>query len=90
MRVSDLADQLGCPFEGDGDHRLSRVAALTDGSSEALGFVRSEKLLVELEASSIGAVIAPPGLDTGCNLAICGEGADKVAAQFLRPAAEPL
>ena len=65
MRVSDLADQLGCPFEGDGDHRLSRVAALTDGSSEALGFVRSEKLLAELEASSIGAVIAPPGLDTG-------------------------
>ena len=58
MRVSDLAAQLGCPFDGDGDHTVSRVAALTDGSSDALGFVRSEKRLAELEASAIGAVIA--------------------------------
>ena len=65
MRVSDLAAQLGCPFEGDGDHTVSRVAALTDGSADALGFVRSEKRLAELEASAIGAVIAPPGVDGG-------------------------
>ena len=65
MRVSDLAAQLGCPFEGDGDHAVSRVAALKDGSSDALGFVRSEKRLPELEGSAIGAVIAPPGVDAG-------------------------
>jgi UDP-3-O-[3-hydroxymyristoyl] glucosamine N-acyltransferase len=65
MRIMDLADRLGCSFEGDGDHTVSRVAALTDGSSEALGFVRSEKHRVDLEASAIGAVIAPPGLDAG-------------------------
>lgn len=65
MRVSDLADQLGCPFEGDGDQSVSRVASLADGGPEALGFVRSEKLQSDLQASAIGAVIAPPGVDAG-------------------------
>lgn len=65
MRVSDLAARLGLPFEGDGDHVVTRVAALTDGGSDALGFVRSERRRAELEASSIGAVIAPAGVDAG-------------------------
>jgi len=65
MRVADLADQLGCPFEGDGDRDVCRVAALADAGPEALGFVRSEKLQSELQASAAGAVIAPPGVDAG-------------------------
>ena len=65
MRVRDLAAELGCPFEGDGDLRVTRVASLVSGGSETLGFLRSEKLLSSLEGSQIAAVIAPPGVDVG-------------------------
>ena len=65
MRICDLAESLGCPFEGDGEYRVRQVASLEDGSPEALGFVRSEKHLPELSNSKVGAVIAPAGVDVG-------------------------
>jgi UDP-3-O-[3-hydroxymyristoyl] glucosamine N-acyltransferase len=65
MRVRDLAESLGCPFEGDGDVRVRGVGSLADGGPEALGFVRSEKLAGALQASKLGAVIAPEGVDAG-------------------------
>ena len=65
MRICDLAESLGCPFEGDGEYRVREVASLEGGSPEALGFVRSEKHLPELSNSKVGAVIAPAGVDVG-------------------------
>jgi UDP-3-O-[3-hydroxymyristoyl] glucosamine N-acyltransferase len=65
MRVRDLAHELGCSFEGDGELRVERVASLADGAADCLGFVRSEKLQRELAGSAIGAVIAPAGIDAG-------------------------
>lgn len=63
MRVRDLAASLGCPFEGDGTHRVERVDSLLAGGPDALGFLRSEKHLPELRGSRIGAVIAPTGVE---------------------------
>jgi len=65
MRVRDLAERLGCSFEGDGGQRVTGVASLAKGGPGDLGFLRSEKLLRELAGSRIGVVIAPPGVDVG-------------------------
>ncbi len=63
MRVSDLANALGCPYEGEGDREISDVGALSDAGPDCLGFVRSEKLAGDLRGSRVGVVIALPGLD---------------------------
>jgi UDP-3-O-[3-hydroxymyristoyl] glucosamine N-acyltransferase len=65
MRVRDLAESLGCPFEGDGEHAVGGVASLKEGAPDTLGFLRSEKYLGELGDSKVGAVIAPIGVDVG-------------------------
>ena len=63
MRLSELAEALGCSYEGDGDSQISRVGALSDGGSDCLGFVRSGPHLRQLAGSKLGAVIALPGAD---------------------------
>jgi UDP-3-O-[3-hydroxymyristoyl] glucosamine N-acyltransferase len=65
MRVSDLAEFLGCPYEGDGDYEVVAVADLSDGGPESLGFLRSRTHLPQLATSKLGAVIALPGTDVG-------------------------
>ena len=65
MRIRDLAAQLGCTFEGDGDMAVRGVASLADGGPEDLGFARSEKLADEVARSKVGALVAPPGIDGG-------------------------
>ncbi|MCZ7620082.1 MAG: hypothetical protein M5U32_17905 [Myxococcota bacterium] len=65
MRLRDLATALGRPVEGDGEFRVRAVAALADAGPADLAFVRSPALARVLAASGAGALIAPPGLDTG-------------------------
>ena len=63
LTVQMLAEQLGCPFEGDGDTLVSGVAPLADAGLADLSFLRSEKWAGELKDSQVGALIAPPGVD---------------------------
>lgn len=65
IRVKALAEQLGCAFEGDGEARVSGVASLAEASSGDLSFLRSQEWAKALETSNAGALIAPPGIDTG-------------------------
>ena len=71
MELGELAQKLGGrPVEGDARFSIESVATLEQGGARALGFVRSEAFAAALAASSIGAVIAPPGIGVGGRPAI--------------------
>jgi UDP-3-O-[3-hydroxymyristoyl] glucosamine N-acyltransferase len=70
IRLRELAAELGRPFEGDGELVVRGVAALERAGPEDLVHARSERYAAALRASRAGAVIAPPGLDTGALAAI--------------------
>jgi len=66
VELGELARRLGDrPVEGDARLRIDGVATLEQGGAHALGFVRSEAFAAALGGSTIGAVIAPPGLAVG-------------------------
>ncbi len=65
VRLGELAAALGLEVEGDADVLLCGVAALESAGPRDLAFVRSRRFAARLTASRAGAVIAPPGLDTG-------------------------
>ena len=54
MRLSELAEALGCPYEGDGEAVISRVGALSDSGDDCLGYVRSDGHLRQLRSSKLG------------------------------------
>jgi UDP-3-O-[3-hydroxymyristoyl] glucosamine N-acyltransferase len=70
ITVCELATALGCPFDGDGDREISRVASFEDGGEDCLGFVRSERMLPALASSKLGCVVAFPSMDVGLRSAI--------------------
>ena len=71
MELGELAQKLGGrPVEGDARFSIESVATLEQGGARALGFVRSESFAAALATSSIGAVIAPPGVGVGGRPAI--------------------
>jgi UDP-3-O-[3-hydroxymyristoyl] glucosamine N-acyltransferase len=70
LNLGELAQKLGRPVEGDARFRVDGVATLEQGGAHALGFVRGEAFAAALAASSIGAVIAPPGVAVGGRPAI--------------------
>jgi UDP-3-O-[3-hydroxymyristoyl] glucosamine N-acyltransferase len=63
MTIKELAARLECPFEGDGDTEVRRVAAPETASSGDLIFIAKERLLPQLEATAASAVILAPGVD---------------------------
>lgn len=66
LRLGELAERLGGrPVEGDPGLELTGVASLEDGGPGDVGFVRGARHGPALAASRIGAVIAPPDVDTG-------------------------
>jgi UDP-3-O-[3-hydroxymyristoyl] glucosamine N-acyltransferase len=65
MRISELAEALGLPFEGDGEFLACGVGPLSIAGPRNLGFLRSERMLGELSASEVGALVAPPGVAVG-------------------------
>jgi UDP-3-O-[3-hydroxymyristoyl] glucosamine N-acyltransferase len=71
LELGELARRLGGrPVEGNAQFRIEGVATLEQGGARALGFVRSEAFAAALAGSSIGAVIAPPGVAVGDRPAI--------------------
>jgi UDP-3-O-[3-hydroxymyristoyl] glucosamine N-acyltransferase len=71
LELGELAHKLGGrPVEGNARFPIEGVATLEQGGPRALGFVRSEAFAAALAGSSIGAVIAPPGVGVGDRPAI--------------------
>jgi UDP-3-O-[3-hydroxymyristoyl] glucosamine N-acyltransferase len=66
MRLGELAERLGGrPVEGDASVELVGAASLEEGGAAQLGFVRGPEQAAALEASAVGAVIAPAGVGVG-------------------------
>jgi UDP-3-O-[3-hydroxymyristoyl] glucosamine N-acyltransferase len=63
--LGELAAALGRPLEGDPALLIRGAAALDAAGPADLAFVRSAALREALAASRAGAVLAPPGVDTG-------------------------
>ena len=71
MELGELAVKLGGrPVEGDPHFHVDGVATLEEGGARALGFVRGGAFAAALARSSIGAVVAPPGVAVGGRPAI--------------------
>ena len=70
IRLRELAAELGRELEGDGELCVAGVASLDRAGPADLAHARSERYAAALRASAAGAVIAPPGLDTGGRPAI--------------------
>jgi UDP-3-O-[3-hydroxymyristoyl] glucosamine N-acyltransferase len=71
VELGELAEKLGGrPVEGDPHFRVEGVATLEQGGARALGFVRGGAFAAALARSTIGAVIAPPGVEVGARPAI--------------------
>jgi UDP-3-O-[3-hydroxymyristoyl] glucosamine N-acyltransferase len=71
VELGELAQKLGGrPVEGDAHFRIEGVATLEQGGAHALGFLRSGAWAEALAGSTIGAVIAPPGVEVGARPAI--------------------
>jgi len=65
MRLAQLASELGCSVEGDADVEIRGVGSLEDAGPDDLTFARDERYGELLATTRAGAVIAPPGVDTG-------------------------
>jgi len=65
MRLRELAAALGRELEGDGECWIEGVAALESAGPRDLAHARSERFAAAARVSGAGALIAPPGLDTG-------------------------
>jgi UDP-3-O-[3-hydroxymyristoyl] glucosamine N-acyltransferase len=66
IRIAELAERLGGrPVEGDPAFLIRGVGSLEEGGSTDLGFLRSAQPTHALEATRIGALIAPPEVDVG-------------------------
>jgi UDP-3-O-[3-hydroxymyristoyl] glucosamine N-acyltransferase len=64
VRLKDLAAELGCDVEGDGEFLVRGVAGLETASGSELSFAR-DGLVDRLAATSAGALIVSHGIDVG-------------------------
>ena len=64
IRLKDLAAELGCDVEGDGDFVVQGLAGLETATGTELSFAR-DGLADELAATAAGALIVSPGVDAG-------------------------
>jgi UDP-3-O-[3-hydroxymyristoyl] glucosamine N-acyltransferase len=65
LTVQELAERLGCAFEGDGQVRIRGVASLERAGAGDLVFLVSPKLKPKLLASGASAAIIPEGESGG-------------------------
>ena len=63
--VRELAERLGCAFEGDGGVRINGVASLERARAGDLVFLAGPKLRPKLDASGASAAIVPEGESGG-------------------------
>jgi UDP-3-O-[3-hydroxymyristoyl] glucosamine N-acyltransferase len=67
VRLGDLAAQLGCQLEGDGDVDILRVAPIEDAGPGDLTFLANSKYSSQLRTTGASAVIATPDVgDAPC------------------------
>ncbi|HUO30178.1 MAG TPA: UDP-3-O-(3-hydroxymyristoyl)glucosamine N-acyltransferase [Bryobacteraceae bacterium] len=59
MRVRELADWLGCTFEGDGEKELTGVAPLETAGGSELSFIGNRKAMQQADSSAAGCLIVP-------------------------------
>ncbi len=59
MRVRELADWLGAPFEGDGEKELEGAASLEAAGASHLAFVGNRKAARQAESCAAGCLIVP-------------------------------
>ena len=65
MQLSEIAQALGLPFEGEPCLELSGLAGLEDAGPEDLSFVGSSRYRSAFDRSRAGAFLVPPDFDTG-------------------------
>ena len=63
MKLGDLAAQLGCRLDGDGEIDIARVAAIEDAGPGDLTFLANSKYAALLPRSRAAAIIVAPGVD---------------------------
>lgn len=57
VTVSELAQFLGVPVEGDADHRVDRLASLESADESSIGFLSARKHLPSAQGARFGALI---------------------------------
>jgi UDP-3-O-[3-hydroxymyristoyl] glucosamine N-acyltransferase len=62
ITVRELAERLGCPFEGDGTVEIRGVGSIEDAEPGDLAFADRPKFVPRLEASAASAVILAPDI----------------------------
>lgn len=63
MRVRELAEWLGAPYEGDGEKELTDVADLASAGATDLAFVATARAAREASGSAAGCLIVPLDYD---------------------------
>ncbi len=63
MRVRELADWLGCTFEGDGEREISGVGELESAGRDEAAFVGNRKAAMAASASAAGCLLVTPEFD---------------------------
>jgi UDP-3-O-[3-hydroxymyristoyl] glucosamine N-acyltransferase len=64
VRLSELAQRLGCALRGDGDVEVRRVAGIGEAGAGDLTFVSGARYAPQLRTTRASAVIVAPGLET--------------------------
>jgi UDP-3-O-[3-hydroxymyristoyl] glucosamine N-acyltransferase len=93
MRVRELADWLGCTFEGDGEREISSAASLELAGAHEVSFVGNRKAAAQAAQSAAGCLIVPPGFDNPASRTVIHakdpRGAFARAIIRLHPPSEP-
>ena len=63
MKIADLAEKAGLPFEGDGNLEVRRIRGIDTAEAGDLTFVQGEKFVAMALASSVLAVVAEPDVE---------------------------
>jgi UDP-3-O-[3-hydroxymyristoyl] glucosamine N-acyltransferase len=64
VKLSELAQRLGCALRGDGDVEVRRVAGIGEAGAGDLTFVSGARYAPQLRTTRASAVIVAPGLET--------------------------
>jgi len=63
MRVRELAEWLGCTFEGDGEREIAAAASLELAGAAQVSFVGNRKAAAQASQSAAGCLIVPDGFE---------------------------
>jgi UDP-3-O-[3-hydroxymyristoyl] glucosamine N-acyltransferase len=93
MRVSDIAEQLGLAFEGDGGRDIAGVAPLDAAAAEEISFAGGGKALKGVPTSAAGCIVVPLDFENAAGLTVIRakdpRGAFAKVIRLLSPPAPP-